>query len=78
MTVKDGVRLKGRLPVIPRERKAGECIASREIYSGGDTYDTSRGFLDCVYRLDSCPGVGQIKKHKEVSRLFAAERLIAV
>ena len=35
MTVRDGMRLKRRSPGVPRERKAGECMASREILSQG-------------------------------------------
>ena len=65
------VRLKRRLPVIPQVRNGGVCIAlAGNFPKGGDTYYSSRCFLDCFYRLDSLPGVGEIQWQKEVSRLL--------
>ena len=55
----DGVRLKRRLPDIPRERNGGVCIAlAGNSSQGGDIHNTSRNFLDCLYWLDCCPDMG--------------------
>lgn len=38
-------------------------------FLGGDTYNTSRSFLDCFHCLDYFTGVEHIPQKEEVSRL---------
>ena len=57
----DGVRLKRRLPVIPRVRNGGVYVALAGNFSQEVTiHNSSRSFLDCVYLLDSYPSMGQV------------------
>ena len=55
---------------IPRERIGGVYAAlAGNLSRGGDVHNTSRFVLGCFYRLDRCPGMGQVQRKKEVSRL---------